>query len=270
MTTVAAYPAEVARLIEELLSGVRDALGDNLIGFYLRGSLALGDFKPETSDVDILVVTERPVSEPEFEALASLHDRLPARDNQFGRHYEVSYVDRPSLKRFRPGERRHPTVGSDWPFVRAEHRDNFILERWVVRERGISLVGPDPKTLIDPISSDHLRAAVVGELRARMEHWAGGDEPPTWMDTRYYQAFEIETICRALYTLELGELSTKPQAVSWALKALPEPWQKLVEWSQAHRADKRADKKKIPEIMRFVRWAASQAAKSEEQEVRNH
>jgi hypothetical protein len=63
-------------------------------------------------------------------------------------------------------------------------------------------------------------------------HWAGGDEPPAWMDTRYYQAFEIETICRALYTLEFGELPTKPQAVSWALEALAEPWRILVQWSQ--------------------------------------
>ncbi len=32
-------------------------------GVYLRGSLALGDFIPATSDVDVLAVTEQPVSE---------------------------------------------------------------------------------------------------------------------------------------------------------------------------------------------------------------
>ncbi|MDO8614586.1 MAG: DUF4111 domain-containing protein [Dehalococcoidia bacterium] len=251
-------PPEVSALLDELAAGVRDALGDNLLGFYLRGSLALGDFNAETSDVDILVVTERSVSEAEFEALDSLHARIPAAANQYGRHYEVSYIDRASLKRFNPGERRHPTVGSDWPFVWAEHRDNFILERWMVRERGVTVVGPDPKTLIDPISADDLRAAVVSEFRARMEHWAGGDEPPAWMDTRYYQAFEIETICRGLYTLQSGELPTKPQAVAWALETLPEPWHTLVVWSQEHRADKTADQSAVPDIMRFVRWAAAQ------------
>jgi len=91
-----------------------------------------------------------------------------------------------------------------------------------------------------------------------MEHWAGGEEPPTWMDARYYQAFEIETICRALYTLEFGELPTKPQAVTWALEALPELWRELVKWSQQHRADKTPDPTKIPEIMRFVRWVAAE------------
>jgi hypothetical protein len=262
MTPVATYPTEVAALIEDLLAGVRGALGHNLLGFYLRGSLALGDFNPETSDVDILVVTVHPVSEAQFEALAALHTRIPARANRYGREYEVSYVDRASLKRFDPGQRRHPTIGSDWPFARAEHRQNFVLERWTVRERGVTVVGPDPKTLIDPIAPDELRAAVRGEFRSRMEHWAAGDEPPSWMDTRYYQAFEIETICRALYTLEFDELPTKPQAVAWALGALPEPWRELVEWSQEHRADKTPDDARIPDIMRFVRWAAREGMAS--------
>jgi hypothetical protein len=35
-------PPECRALVEALLSGVRDALGDNLLGVYLRGSLALG------------------------------------------------------------------------------------------------------------------------------------------------------------------------------------------------------------------------------------
>jgi len=259
MTAVATYPSEVAPLIEALLDGVRDALGNNLLGFYLRGSLAMGGFDPETSDIDILVVTERPVSEAEFEALDRLHRRVEARQNEYGRHYEVSYVDRASLKRFAPGERRHPTVGSDWAFGWAEHRDNFVLERWMVREHGVALAGPDPKTLIDPISADDLRTAVVGELRARMDSWAASDEPPDWLGTRYYQAFEIETLCRALYTLEFGDLPTKRQAVEWALRTLREPWLGLVQWSQEHRADKTADGSKIPEVMRFARWAAAEA-----------
>jgi len=259
MTTVAPYPAEVAPLVEALLDGVSEGLGGNLLGFYLRGSLAMGGFDPETSDVDILVVTERPVSEAEFGVLDRLHTRVGARENEYRRHYEVSYVDRASLKRFAPGERRHPTVGSDWAFGWAQHRDNFVLERWMVREHGIGLVGPDPKTLIDPISADELRAAIVGELRRRMDSWAASDKPPDWLGARYYQAFEIETLCRALYTLEIGELPTKRQAVEWALKTLPEPWRALVEWSQAHRADKTADPSRILEVMRFARWAAAEA-----------
>jgi predicted nucleotidyltransferase len=262
MTTVAAYPGEVAPLVDALFAGVREALGENFVGFYLRGSLALGGFNPETSDVDVLVVTEHPVSESEFAALDALHLRINARDNMFGRHYEASYVDRVSLRRFSPGERRHPTVGADWAFGWGDYRDNFIMERWMVREHGVVLAGPDPKTLIDPISPDDLRDAARKELLIRVEDWArewnDGENPAPWLDTRYYQAFEIETVCRALYTVEFGELPTKPQAVDWALEALPDEWRPLVQWSRDHHSDKTPDLTMISEIIRFVQWAAAE------------
>ncbi len=78
MTAVATYPAEVAPLVEALLDGAREALGENFVGFYLCGSLALGGFDPETSDVDVVVVTGRDVSDAEFAALKALHESVPA------------------------------------------------------------------------------------------------------------------------------------------------------------------------------------------------
>ena len=259
MQNVTTYPAEISALVEALIEGVHNALGGNMVGFYLRGSLALGDFDVDTSDVDILVVTEKQVSPGEYEALDRLHARIGARDNTYGRQYEVAYVDRASLRQFRPCERRHPTVGADWSFCWGEHREDFNLERWVVREHGIPLVGPDPETLIEPISRDDLRAAVVGGLRFRMEDWAAQDEHPDWLSPRYYQAFEIETLCRAMCTLDCGQLPTKPEAVHWALQFLPQQWRPLVEWSQEHRDDKTEEGSKIPEIIRFTRWAAPEA-----------
>ena len=224
---------EVSALIEDLLAGVREALGDNLLGFYLRGSLALGDFDPETSDVDILVVTWLPVSEAEFERLAALHARVPpAKANEYRRRYEVSYIDRASIKRFGPGERRHPRCADDAPFGWAGHRPNWVLERWTVREQGVTLLGPDPKTLIDPIDAEEIREAVRDELRERLRHWTDGSWPREDMLHRGAQAFEVETVCRALYTLATGELPTKPQAVAWALAVAPERWRALIEWAR--------------------------------------
>ena len=249
---------EVSALIEDLLAGVSEALGDNLLGVYLRGSLALGDFDPETSDVDILVVTWLPVSEAEFERLAALHARVPpAKANEYRRRYEVSYIDRASIKRFGPGERRHPRCADDAPFGWAGHRPNWVLERWTVREQGVTLLGPDPKTLIDPIDAEEIREAVRDELRERLRHWTDGSWPREEMLHRGAQAFEVETVCRALYTLATGELPTKPQAVAWALAAAPKPWRALIEWARVYRGDGTRDAAKIEDVMSFLEWAAS-------------
>lgn len=263
-STPGPLPQAVSGLIEALLAGVHDALGDNLLGFYLRGSLALGDFNPETSDIDILVVTERPVSGAEAEGLAALHARIPPTDgNDYRRRYEVSYIDRASIKRFGPGERRHPRCADDAPFGWADHRPNWVLERWTVRERGVTLLGPDPKTLIDPIAPEEVREAVRDEVRERLRHWTDGSWPREEMLHRGAQAFEVETVCRALYTLANGGLPTKPQAVAWGQDNLPESWRTLIEWSRAYRGDRTQDAASIPEVMLFLRWAVSKAEAQE-------
>lgn len=259
MTAVATYPAAVAPLIEALLDGVRDALGENFVGFYLCGSLALGGFDPETSDVDVLVVTGRPVSEAEFAALKALHERLPAEANDFSLDYDVYYVDRRTIRRFAEGQ-RHVKVGTGEPFSWRQNRPNWALERWTVRERGVTIAGPDPKTLIDPVSPGDLRSAAGAELRARLQHWTDGSWPREDLAYLGAQAFEIEIVCRATFTMERGQVSSKRAAVDWALASLPERWGDLIEWSQGHPRDLRRDETRVPEVLELLGWAAEKRA----------
>src|ERR671915_1924807 len=98
---------EVQALLDVLLAGIRDALGDDLVGVYLRGSLALGGFDAATSDIDLLVVVERPVDDAGMHALADLHARIARGANRYADRLEVSYVDRAAIRRFRADERRH-------------------------------------------------------------------------------------------------------------------------------------------------------------------
>src|SRR5258708_33989868 len=74
---------DLGAILDALVSGIEAALGDSLVGVYLRGSLALGDFNSETSDIDFLTVTARPGDEVEFTALARLHPSLAAMPNEF-------------------------------------------------------------------------------------------------------------------------------------------------------------------------------------------
>src|SRR5437762_11810 len=103
-------PQDVTGMLGALLPGLQDGLGNNLVGVYLRGSLALGDFIPATSDIDVLAVTERPVNAAEFAALAALHAHLAALPNPYANRMEMAYIDRVALKRFAPGL-HHPTLG---------------------------------------------------------------------------------------------------------------------------------------------------------------
>jgi hypothetical protein len=58
---ISLLPNPVTEMLQTLLLGIQEAIGDELVGVYLRGSLALGDFYSVTSDLDFLAVTKRPI-----------------------------------------------------------------------------------------------------------------------------------------------------------------------------------------------------------------
>ncbi len=48
---ITTYP-EIDEILLNILNGIKDILDENLIGLYLFGSLAYGDFNPDSSDID--------------------------------------------------------------------------------------------------------------------------------------------------------------------------------------------------------------------------
>jgi hypothetical protein len=244
------------QLIALLAAQVPAHLPANFAGLYLRGSLATGDFRPESSDIDLLAVTYQRVSELEFTRLLDLHTAIAAGDHPFARRVEIAYIDRYALRRFQPGQ-RFPTLGQGETLAWAEHQQNWILERWMVREQGIALVGPLPMTLIDSITS----AELVAATRARLQDWAVWAidiDNPEWQWPRRHKFYVVETMCRALHTLARGAIVSKPQAVAWASQTLPAPWRDLVEQSRAWQLDDTQDAALIAPVRDFVLWAAAQ------------
>ena len=88
--------------------------------------------------------------------------------------------------------------------------------------------GPDPRTLIDYVSPDDIRGAVLGILE---EWWFPMLDDPTWLREHddHYRAFAIITMCRVLHALDNGTVVSKPKAVQWARGILGEPWKTLIE-----------------------------------------
>ena len=247
----------ITSLLEDLLSRLQTLLSSNLVGLYLRGSLATGDFEPDRSDVDLLVVLDHPVDEVQFQQLKDLHDQIANLDNAYAKRLEIAYIDRAGIRKFQPG-REYPTLGQGEELGWQEHGTNWLMERWMVREHGIPLFGPDPETLIDPINPAEIKAAAVERLQD-WAVWAEDESDPDWQLPRSHKAYAVETICRGLYTVGHGRLVSKHEAVNWALKAIPKPWRDLVNRSRAWRRDSTLDPSLIPEVRAFILWAAETA-----------
>jgi predicted nucleotidyltransferase len=75
MKDVTPYPA-INTMLTEWVEGVRRLLGKNIVGLYLSGSLAYGDFVPERSDIDLQAVVRSPLTQEELRSVEELHREI--------------------------------------------------------------------------------------------------------------------------------------------------------------------------------------------------
>jgi hypothetical protein len=240
------YP-EVNAILARLLQNVRDILGDQFVGLYIHGSLASGDFNPETSDIDFVVVTEAPVTAMVFSALREMHTRLFSDGMAWVQKLEGAYIPRDDLRRQDPAHAPLPWLGVDGHFALEGLGREWTIQRWILREKGIVIIGPPLKSLIDPINSEELREAVRGNL---IDWWSPPFPSPERFESAEYQAYAILTMCRSLFVLEYGRVASKPEAAGWALQFLGDKWHDLIEAAVSWKPG--INFNKFNETMRFI------------------
>jgi hypothetical protein len=241
------YP-EVNETLRLLLAGVQSVLGSRLVGLYLGGSLAAGDFTPHRSDIDFLAVTDGPLSPATQAGLAAMHVRLAAGGLEWARKMEGSYVPASALRRYNPQDARFPALRSDGSFAVDGHGPDWIIQCHVLREKGIALCGPHIQSLIDPVEPDELRQATAGTLR---EWWAPVlDVDQARLESAEYRAYAVLTMCRGLYTLAHGAVASKTAAARWAQSGPARPWTEIIEHALAWREGMPMDP--LPGILELV------------------
>ncbi len=242
------YP-DVNAFLHQFLSRVRAVLGPDVVGLYLYGSLSLGDFDPTSSDIDAVVATATPLGPGAITELRGLHAALHVSDGDWARRLDVSYMPLAALRRYDLTAARHPFSSTVSPFDIIEHGRDWVINLYIMRETGVAVAGPPPRTLIDPITPDDLRAATRHILRAS---WVRHIDGPDWMRPCKYQAFTVLTMCRTWYVLERGAVVSKPQAARWAQEALATRWTPLIRWALLHRDDPQPGD--MEETLRFLRY----------------
>jgi aminoglycoside adenylyltransferase-like protein/nucleotidyltransferase-like protein len=232
VTHPTSYP-DVNAILHELLAGVQAILGDHFVGLYLYGSLAIGGFTSQRSDIDFVVVTADELPDEMLSALELMHARIAGGDSPWATELEGSYIPRNALRRYDPTHARHPHIDRGDSSLRIEqHYSDWVIQRHILREHGVIMAGPAPHTLIDPISPGELRRAVRELFH---EWWAPMLHDSTRLHHAGYQVYAVLTMCRILYTFQHGTVVSKPVAARWAQETLGERWAALIERALAWR-----------------------------------
>ncbi len=239
----AMLPAKVGLAVDRYLKTMDQALPGRIDGFYVVGSVALGDFQPGRSDVDFVAVVTQPLKAGELQQLGSLqrrlyfqslveaipHPRWPLVCN--GVFVLLEDLKRPPLQvtavashvagKFTPGG------GFDVNPV-----------TWLnLRRFGIPVRGPEPADLDVYHSDAELRAWTLRNLDSYWRRWAGNIKGSGLTAAKAlllrYVAWGVQGTSRMHYTIATGDLASKTRATDYALDVFPD-WRPLLEEVRAY------------------------------------
>lgn len=243
------YP-DVNRLLDNLLSQVRRILPEKLVGLYFYGSLTMGDFDHDISDIDLLAATSCDIGDREFKDLRKMHHDLAHHYSEWDDRIEVAYLSVTALKTFRSHKSQMAIISGGEPFHLKEAGEEWMMNWYWVRESGEALFGPPPKAIIATIKQEEF-------VQASREHAAFWGREIKIGQERKEQAYAVLTMCRALYTHKNGVPVSKKQAALWAQEQLPESSrliQNALAWRGAWRDGQVDHAATYPESVRFVNF----------------
>jgi hypothetical protein len=185
-----------------------------LAALWAHGSLALGDFQPGRSDLDLIALVEASVTSGQRRELQRMHEALASLPLAETLH--CSYVARSELA---DASREHLT----WAHGELFDRVVTPVTRRELHQGGLSLLGPAPAGVVPPVTDQELAGFIRADLRdfwypvtAEAEPW----QRDIWVD------LGLLTLARARVTLQDGRLITKREALE-VLAALGAPGEVL-------------------------------------------
>jgi hypothetical protein len=191
---------EVEPLLGRFTAGVRGVLP--LAALWAHGSLALGDFQPGRSDLDLVALTGTALTREQEQELRRVHETLQA-EIPLAEKLHCAYVARSEAGD--PG-RSHLT----WAHGELLNRAVSPVSRRELHLGGLCLLGPAPSAVIPPVTDRELADYIRADL---LDYWypktgqAGLWLHDIWVD------IGMLTFARAAVTLREGRLITKREAL---------------------------------------------------------
>lgn len=198
------------RSIDNISSCIAHILHDNFPSIYSYGSIVLDDFKPGWSDVDILVLTQKQITEEQANRLVNLRQEMRAEepDNPYYRSFEGGML---TLDAF---INKTPDRVVYWGTSGQRITDNYYFDnfsRKILLEDGRLLCGEDVR--------DKLTVPTFDDMKKDIENHLDSIRKYARLSGKSLYSFGwMLDISRCLYTLRTGKIIAKTAAGEWALR----------------------------------------------------
>jgi streptomycin 3"-adenylyltransferase len=223
-----ACPVPIRQEVSALVSALQQILAENLVGIYLHGSLSMGCFNPDRSDLDLLVVTDDPISVEVKRRCVELLLRVSAAPVPI----EISFLVRRDLHPWRYPPPFDLHFSEIWRDRYEKELANGVWTRWNdssrtdpdlaahithLRDRGVVLFGPP----IGEVFPEVPRADYLASILADYEEARDG--------IARNPVYGVLNMCRVYRYLMEGTLSSKDEAGEWARRTMPAEERAVIE-----------------------------------------
>lgn len=213
-------PEEVKDQISKLNEMLLSHLGDNLLGTYIHGSLALASFNPNSSDIDVIVLLNDKI---DLETRFRLVKQLLVLSNKPS-PIEISFITKDGIM---PWKHPAPFELHCSEYWREKYEERIAIKDksfWsetpvdadlachltLINKKGICVYGLPIEQAFPEIPEPDFRSAILSDV----DYAAGAIST--------LPVYGILTLCRVLSYLKTGEILSKRDAGIWALSIIPE------------------------------------------------
>jgi hypothetical protein len=205
---------------------INDALPGLLTDLYLHGSVALGAYEPGLSDIDFIAITSRRCTPSDIETLRVVHQTLIERYPHA--QLEGSYLQRHDLGGSEAVIPPHPHIHDG--IVRASgYHDINAVTWWVLKYRGIAILGPAPETFAIQIDWEDLLVKMHDNLNTYWARYTYDPRRMVWLLDDYGIQWAVLGVLRQFYTFHERAITSKTAAGTYALAHTPRQWHRLIQ-----------------------------------------
>ena len=212
-------------LINRFTESAKEILQDNLVGIYLHGSSVMGCFNPQKSDIDLIIVVDRPLSDDVKRAFMEMVVACNAQGPAKG--IEMSIVLRDVCKPFvypTPFELHFSAGHLEWY---EEDPDEYIREMkgidkdlaahfTILCNRGRCLYGAPIREVFAQVPSQDYMDSIWYDVEGAAE------------EITEYPMYLTLNLARVLAYKEEGLILSKKEGGEWAIVHLPAEYHPLI------------------------------------------
>jgi predicted nucleotidyltransferase len=217
-------PTSIQPLINAYLHAL-EPLYSHFYGIYIFGSIALGAFEEQKSDIDIVALTQGEWTRKKLVQLKYIHKHL-TQAYPLGKRLEILYIPLRDIGKTDTEVAPYPYCGRKGEFHSAGYYDLHALTWWIIRYKSIRLFGPERSALPLEVTWKDVLKGMCYYLDIYLVNKA--KHPYLFLlDGWVWEV--VPMLCRVLTTLEDSEICAKPLALKRWRDRLPARWCLLID-----------------------------------------